>query len=165
MPVMSVIYSGSGTGVAVGVGVGAGVASRVSTGVGDARTVATGGIGVEPGVRKLVVDVTVIATTSASCSPVFASLSSKTGAARARANVRRVPVKKVTLTRMNNRMIRARGSLEWFIVARVYHEINIEWNHSRMGKTTNKNKKKDFPRTSLGKPFLAERAGFEPANL
>ncbi len=124
IPVISVKYFGSGTGVSVGVGVG----SEVSTGICEGNTVSGTGLGVDLGVGVLGVDVRAAAATFADETPGIVVESSKTGAALAGKKERKVPAIKVTAIRMNNRMIGARGSRGWFIVARVYHEKFIEGN-------------------------------------
>ena len=111
---MPIVSADAGMGMAVGMGVNVGVrvGFKVSSTVGGGRRDGGGGVGVGPGLGISEDDVEVGVLTSA-----FLARLSKIGAACAGANVRRVATKKVTATRMNNRVMSERGGWVWFIVA------------------------------------------------
>jgi hypothetical protein len=108
MPVVSA-DPGLGIGVGVGVSVGGGVGIRVASSVGGGRREGGGGVQVGPGEGKSAIEVEVSVILSSDGGLAFWAMSSKTSAACARVKVREAPMKKVTATTKNNRMISQRG--------------------------------------------------------
>jgi len=108
MPVVSA-DPGLGIGVGVGVSVGAGVGIKVASSVGGGRREVGDGVGVGRREGRSAIEVEFRVNLSSDGGLAFWAISSKTSAACAREKVREVPMKKVTATTKNNRMISQRG--------------------------------------------------------
>jgi hypothetical protein len=116
IPVISVIYIGSGMRVEDGVKVGVGVGTNVATSVGGGRSEAVGAVSVGFRVGKLTIVVRVGARASPECRLFIGVASSKMAAAWAEAKERRVPARKVAAIRVNSRITSVLGRRGWFIV-------------------------------------------------
>jgi len=119
MPVISVTYTGWGTGVVVGIMAGIGVGTNVVVPVADGRGVAVGAVRVGASVGELTADWVVGVgeggRAAAAICP-FWRPPSVSSAAWADANERNDPARVVMATRTNNTIMSALGRRGWFIV-------------------------------------------------